>query len=155
MRFEGYIFELLPLQPNFDDYLSKIKYEVELENNSVDKPSKNDIEFRVGKNIYYLNNNSNKFERAKQEAGKDATDEQILAYYNKLGGYIQDYKLDKVDGNKFWLKEKAILERRERVSQNQKKIWEFFKHPVVAFVTSSFILYLIYLVFKVNLSQFN
>ena len=45
-----------------------------------------EIKIKVLGTEYVLNNNSDKHERAKREAGNDASPEKILAIYDRLAG---------------------------------------------------------------------
>ena len=56
-----------------------------------------------------LNNNNGKLDRAKKDAGDNASPEQILAHYDKLAGLIIDENGDKVENGKFWEIEKARI----------------------------------------------
>ncbi|MDP3726238.1 MAG: hypothetical protein Q8R36_03515 [bacterium] len=71
----------------------------------------NYIRLNAGGKVYCLTNqnNGNKYDRAKEDAGLNATSEQILAHYDKLGGYIQDENGQKINNGKCWEVEKARL----------------------------------------------
>lgn len=80
-----------------------------------------EIKIKIGDREYTLNNNSGKYDRAKQDAGANATPEQILANYDKLAGLIKDENGDKIENGKFWEKrrkekfiEKAVTDVGER-----------------------------------------
>jgi len=67
-----------------------------------------EIEIKIGGKVYTLNNNSNKYDRAKRDAGENATDEQILAHYDKLAGLIKNEN-GNVKNGQFWEKEKQRI----------------------------------------------
>ena len=69
-----------------------------------------EIKIKIGEAEYVLNNNSDKYERAKREAGKNATPEVVLAFYDKLLGYIKDAQGNKIENGDFW---KAYEKRKE------------------------------------------
>ena len=48
-------------------------------------------------------NNGQKYDRAVIAAGVGAAEEQVLAHYDKLGGYIQDENGNKIENGNFWL----------------------------------------------------
>ncbi|MEK6817338.1 MAG: hypothetical protein AABX80_00910 [Nanoarchaeota archaeon] len=79
------------------------------------------MKIKIGEREYTLNNNSDKLDRAKKDAGDRATPEQILAHYDKLAGLIKDENGVKVENGKFWEKErkekfieKAVTDVKER-----------------------------------------
>lgn len=59
--------------------------------------------------VYTLNNNSDKYDRATHDAGESASNEKILAHYDKLAGLIKDENGDKIENGRFWKKEKERL----------------------------------------------
>jgi len=67
------------------------------------------MKIKIGDREYTLNNNSGKYDRAKSDAGENATPEQILAHYDKLAGLIKDENGAKVENGKFWETEKARI----------------------------------------------
>lgn len=71
----------------------------------------NEINLNVGGKVYRLTNqnNGNKYDRAKADAGSSATPEKILAHYDKHAGYIQDENGNKVNNGAFWEAEKVRL----------------------------------------------
>ncbi len=80
-----------------------------------------EIKIKIGNREYTLNNNSDKYDRAKKNAGKNATPEQILAHYDRLAGLIKDEDGSKIENGKFWKKEqqgrfieKAVADVEER-----------------------------------------
>ena len=62
----------------------------------------NDIQIQFGNKRLFLNNNNQKFDRAKETAGPNASDFEILAHYDQLVGLIQDDKGQKLDNGQFW-----------------------------------------------------
>lgn len=93
-----------------------------------------EIKIKIGEVEYTLNNNNDKYERAKREAGKNASPEVILAFYDKLGGYI-NVQGNKIENGSFWetyqrIKEEQpkyieILEGHERdLEESEKRIME-------------------------------
>ena len=80
-----------------------------------------EIKIKVRGREYTLNNNSDKYERAKKNAGGNAMPEQILAHYDKLAGLIKDENGRKIENGQFWEKErkerfieKAVTDIEER-----------------------------------------
>jgi len=67
------------------------------------------MKIKIGDREYTLNNNSGKYDRAKSDAGENATPEQILAHYDKLAGLIKNEGGNKVENDKFWGAEKARI----------------------------------------------
>ncbi|QQG42526.1 MAG: hypothetical protein HYW15_03420 [Candidatus Giovannonibacteria bacterium] len=68
-----------------------------------------EIKIKVRGREYTLNNNSDKYDRAKKDAGENATPEKILAHYDKLGGLIKDEDGNKIENGLFWQKEREHL----------------------------------------------
>ena len=68
-----------------------------------------EMKIKIRDREYTLNNNSGKYDRAKQDAGANAMPEQILAHYDKLAGLIKDEGGAKVENGKFWGAEKARI----------------------------------------------
>jgi len=62
----------------------------------------NEIEIKTVSGDFILNNNSNKYERAKKDAGHDASPEEILAHYDKLSGLIKDKQGRTIQNGIFW-----------------------------------------------------
>jgi len=81
----------------------------------------NEIKIGVNGVAYRLTdlNNGNKYTRAQVEAGEGASIEKVLAYYDKLGGNIQDKNHQKVENGKFWAAEKARLENEKSELKNK------------------------------------
>lgn len=65
-----------------------------------------EIKIEVGNREYTINNNNGKYDRAKKDAGENASPEQILAHYDKLAGLIKDENGNKVENGRFWETEK-------------------------------------------------
>lgn len=74
-----------------------------------------EIKIKIDGRNYTLNNNSDKYNRAKRDAGENAKDEQVLAHYDKLLGLIKDDG-GNVKNGQFWEKEK------QRVANEQKDL---------------------------------
>jgi len=62
----------------------------------------NNIQIQFGNKKLFLNNNSQKFDCAKEVAGPNASDFEILAHYDHLAGLIQDEKGQKLENGQFW-----------------------------------------------------
>jgi|SRR3989344_1383937 len=67
------------------------------------------MKIQIGNREYALNNNNGKLDRAKKDAGDNASPEQVLAHYDKLAGLIIDGNGNKVENGKFWTTEKARI----------------------------------------------
>ncbi len=106
----------------------------------------NEIEIQVEGKIYRLTdlNNGNKYSRAKKDAGQYAKPQQILAYYDRLEGYIQDNNGNKVNNGQFWEEVRKMTETKERRKKNLKQIDEFLKHPIIATVIAALLLAFVY-----------
>lgn len=72
-----------------------------------------EIKIKVGNREYTINNNNGKYDRAKKDAGENASLEQILAHYDKLAGLIKDESGNKMENGQFWEREnkKIFIER--------------------------------------------
>src|SRR3989338_1183668 len=81
----------------------------------------NEINLNVGGKVYRLTNqnNGNKYDRAKTDAGSAATPEKILAHYDKHAGYIQDENGNKINNGAFWEAEKTLLVSEINTLQNK------------------------------------
>lgn len=90
----------------------------------------NEIKIKIGKQIYFLTNlnNTEKYYRAKQSAGKSTGQKQILAYYDKLAGYIQDQNGNKIENGQFWKKEQEKMIRQQK---RKNKLDKFVKHSKI------------------------
>lgn len=73
-----------------------------------------EIELKVGNKRYILNNNSSKFDRATSEAGDNASPEEVLAIYDRLGGLIKDQQGNKIENGIFWEKYKRWKEEQPK-----------------------------------------
>ena len=71
--------------------------------------SMQETKVKIGDREYTLNNNSGKLDRAKRDAGQNATDEQTLAHYDKLAGLIKDENGNKIENESFWEVERKRL----------------------------------------------
>jgi|GEM_PF-2983701 len=116
----------------------------------------NEIELNVDGTIYRLTNqtNNDKYERAKIDAGPDATSEQVLAHYDKLGGYVQYQDGTKVDNGLFWSKEKKRLEVKKRRNEFLKQLREITSHPVIVSSIIIILLAILWYIFGIDLSHF-
>lgn len=65
------------------------------------------MKIKIENREYTINNNNGKLDRAKKDAGVNASPEQVLAHYDKLAGLIIDENGNKVENSKFWEAEKA------------------------------------------------
>ena len=119
-------------------------------------PAINEIELNVDGTIYRLTNqnNNNKYERAKIDAGPNANSEQVLAHYDKLGGYIQYQDGTKVDNGLFYSKEKEVLEVKKRRNDFLKQLGQITSHPVIASSIIIILLILLWYIFGIDLSHF-
>lgn len=73
----------------------------------------NEISLTLNGKKYKVTNQNNgyKYDRAVTAAGVGATEEQVLAHYDKLGGYIQDEDGNKVENGSFWQAESERLQK--------------------------------------------
>ncbi len=67
------------------------------------------IKIKIQEHEYTINNNNGKYDRAKHDAGENATLEQIFAHYDKLAGLIRDEVGQKLENGKFWGPERERL----------------------------------------------
>lgn len=107
---------------------------------NVDKPI-NDTKVKIGDREYTLNNNSGKLDRAKQDAGERATDEQVLAHYDKHAGLIKDESGQKVENGRFWAAEKTRLadEPRQLRNKTDEELREIMRNSIDNQYVPSFI----------------
>lgn|SRR3989344_4139432 len=92
-----------------------------------------EYKIKVNGREYILNNNSGKYDRVfnpKLGFGKNPTDEQILAYYDKFGGFILDENRQEIKNPGFW---KAYEEQLAK-QQQQEKSWDKKKKIAGSFV---------------------
>lgn len=61
-----------------------------------------EIKIKIGETEYILNNNSDKYKRARREAGDNASPEVILAIYDRLAGLIKDAQGNEIKNGSFW-----------------------------------------------------
>jgi len=81
-----------------------------------------EIKLKIGKREYTLNNNSEKYDRAKHDAGENAKNEQILAHYDKHAGYIRDEMGNEVKNGPFWEHENERLTKIRKRKENWSRI---------------------------------
>ena len=67
------------------------------------------MKIKIENREYALNNNGGKFDRAKHDAGENATNKQVLAHYDKLAGLIRDENGNKIENGNFWEAEKKRI----------------------------------------------
>src|SRR3990167_10484204 len=91
-----------------------------------------EMKIKIGDREYTLNNNSGKYDRAKSDAGENATPEQILAHYDKLAGLIKDENGAKVENGKFWGAEKARIadEPRQLKHKTDEELREIMRNSI-------------------------
>lgn len=115
----------------------------------------NEIEIIVDGKVYRLNNNSNKYDRAKKDAGPNAARKQILAHYDKLLGYIQDEHGNKIENGLFWKEENNKLETKKVRKENLAIFSEVTRHPVIASLIVIIIFAVLWYLFGIDLRSFN
>jgi hypothetical protein len=113
----------------------------------------NEIVLTVEEKTYRLNNNSDKHERAKKDAGSSATSKQILAHYDKHGGNIQDENGKPIDGVSFWKEEKKRLEVKQKRIENLRWVERVTGHPVIVTFLTIIAFALVWYVFGIDLSR--
>lgn len=86
------------------------------------------MKIKIKDSEYTLNNNSGKLDGAKKDAGDNASQEQILAHYDKLAGLIKDENGIKVENGKFWEKERKekFIEKAVTGIEEREKFHEDF-----------------------------
>jgi len=91
-----------------------------------------EMKINTGDREYTLNNNSDKYNRAKSDAGVNATPEQILAHYDKLAGLIKDENGNKVENGKFWEAEKARIadEPKQLKNKTNEELKEIMRNSI-------------------------
>lgn len=94
----------------------------------------NEIKLYSEGKVYMVTNinNGDKYDRAKADAGFNATQNQILAHYDKLGGYIQNEKGEKIKNGLFWEIEKASMVAKQKQKENWRLIEKITQHPVIS-----------------------
>lgn len=94
----------------------------------------NEIKLYSEGKVYMVTNinNSDKYNRAKADAGFNATQKQILAHYDKLGGYIQNEEGEKIKNGSFWEGEKASMATKQKRKENWRLIEKITQHPIIA-----------------------
>lgn len=92
----------------------------------------NDMKVKIGGREYTLNNNSGKLDRAKQDAGERATDDQILSHYDKHAGLIKDENGQKVGNGHFWEAEKARIadEPKQLKNKTDEELREIMRNSI-------------------------
>ncbi|MEK7091616.1 MAG: hypothetical protein AAB900_01380 [Patescibacteria group bacterium] len=116
----------------------------------------NEITLNVDGKIYRVTNqnNNNKFGRAQEAAGTNASPRKILAHYHKLGGYIQDENGNKIENVSFWQEERGRIEANERFNKKLKLANQITSHPVVSSFIVIAILAILGFFLKIDLSRF-
>jgi hypothetical protein len=91
-----------------------------------------EMKIKIGDREYTLNNNSDKYDRAKKDAGENSTPEQILAHYDKLAGLIKDENGTKVENGKFWETEKARIadEPKQLKHKTDEELMEIMRNSI-------------------------
>lgn len=105
---------------------------------------------------FVFNNNSGKRSRvySSEQAGPNPTIEQLFAYYDRSAGLILlAPERRKVPNGIFWSQYEAKLLRRKKLKQIGNFFSKFTKHPVVASLLVIFILFIIYLIFGIDLNN--
>lgn len=115
----------------------------------------NEIEIVVNGKIFRLTNNSNKYALAKADAGPNATPKQVLAHYDKRGGYIQDKDGNKINNDPFWQQEKMDIETQQQQRNRMKSIANITAHPVIASFIVIVLLAMLWYFFDIDLSRFS
>ena len=85
------------------------------------------MKVKIGDREYTLNNNSGKLDRAKRDAGQNATDEQILAHYDNLAGLVRDQDGNKIENGSFWEVERKRLLEFRNTTESEKRGDEIVK----------------------------
>jgi hypothetical protein len=114
----------------------------------------NEIKLNVDGKNYRLTNNSTKYDRAVKEAGENASPKQILAHYDKHGGYIQNDQGEKIQNGLFWEQEKENVSLREKRMNKIKTVFEITKHPVIATILVTLFFAILLYVFGIDLRSF-
>jgi hypothetical protein len=87
-----------------------------------------EYKIKVDTREYCLNNNSGKYDRVfdpKIGFGKNPTNEQLLAYYDKFSGLILDENRKKIENGKFWEEYEAKLTNDQKKVERKKAIWRW------------------------------
>lgn len=89
-------------------------------------------EIKIQGREYTLNNNSGKYDRAKKDAGDNATPEQILAHYDKLSGLIRDENGNKIENGRFWEAEKKRIagEPKQLKHKTDEELMEIMRNSI-------------------------
>jgi len=115
-----------------------------------------EIKKKINGKIYRFTNlgNNNKYDRAVIAAGENATDEQILAYYDKLGGNIQDQWNCQIKNGEFWQKEEEKLIKKRERDRLISLFVDTTSHPVVASLILIAIVALALYLFEIDLTKY-
>lgn len=91
-----------------------------------------ETKIKIGDREYALNNNNGKYDRAKKDAGENASPEQILAHYDKLAGLIKDENGNKVENGRFWEIEKKRIadEPRQLKHKTNEELREIMRNSI-------------------------
>ena len=91
-----------------------------------------EIKIKIQEREYTLNNNNDKFERAKREAGTNASPEKILAFYDRLAGLIKNEQGNKIENGQFWKIEKARIadEPRQLKYKTDEELREIMRNTI-------------------------
>lgn len=84
----------------------------------------NTIRLEVSGKIFLLNNNGDKYNRATNDAGEKASEFEILAYYDKLGGLIQDEQGKNIENGQFWSRYQNFKGLVELLEKNDESLRE-------------------------------
>lgn len=91
-----------------------------------------EMKIKIENREYALNNNGGKFDRAKRDAGENATDEQVLAHYDKLAGLIRNESGNKVENGRFWEAEKKRIadEPKQLKHKTDEELMEIMRNSI-------------------------
>ena len=104
-----------------------------------------DVKIKIGGKEYTLN--SNKYERAKIEAGKNSNPKKILAIYDRLLGQIKNEQKSTIKNGIFWEKYQKQINRNDGIMKWWNKTVKFSDDfmKIVPFLI--FILFLLAIMF--------
>ena len=104
-----------------------------------------DVKIKIGGKEYTLN--SNKYERAKTEAGKNSNPKKILAIYDRLLGQIKNEQKSTIKNGIFWEKYQKQINRNDGIMKWWNKTVKFSDDfmKIVPFLI--FILFLLAIMF--------
>lgn len=91
-----------------------------------------EIKIKIGDREYTINNNSNKYDRAKKDAGENTSPEQILAHYDRMAGLIKDENGNKIENGRFWGAEKKRMadEPRQLRYKTDEELMEIMRNSI-------------------------